>query len=96
MALASDEPYVAREANVRVKFFPFLREGWPPYGAPLVSSTDFLNKNREAVAAFVRASLEGWKSYMTDPAPGNALIKAENPKMKDGEIDFGNQIFRRI
>jgi NitT/TauT family transport system substrate-binding protein len=95
-ALASDEPYVAEENKVSVKFFAFLKEGWPPYGAPLVTTQDFLSKNRSAVAAFVRASLEGWKSYMADPAPGNALIKAENPKMRDGEIDFGMRTFKDL
>jgi NitT/TauT family transport system substrate-binding protein len=95
-ALASDEPYVATENKVPVKFFAFLKEGWPPYGAPLVTTQDFLGKNRGAVAAFVRASLEGWKSYMANPAPGNALIKAENPKMSDGEIDFGVRVFKDL
>ena len=26
---------------------------------------------------------------MADPAPGNALIKADNPKMSDAQIAFG-------
>jgi NitT/TauT family transport system substrate-binding protein len=95
-ALASDEPYVAQENKVPIKFFAFSKENWPPYGAPLVTTRDFLGKNREAVAAFVRASLEGWKSYMANPAAGNALIKAENPKMTDGELAFGNKIFKEL
>jgi NitT/TauT family transport system substrate-binding protein len=33
--------------------------------------------------------MEGWKSYMEDPAPANVLIKAANPKMSDGQIAFG-------
>jgi NitT/TauT family transport system substrate-binding protein len=89
VALASDEPYVAQNANIPIKFFPFLSEGWPPYGAPLVTTTEFLKNNKQAVAAFVRASLEGWKSYMKNPAPGNALIKVDNPKMSDAELAFG-------
>jgi NitT/TauT family transport system substrate-binding protein len=40
------------------------------------------------VARFVKASLEGWRDYIKDPAPGNALIKADNPKMTDGQIAF--------
>jgi NitT/TauT family transport system substrate-binding protein len=39
---------------------------------------------------FVRATIEGWKSYLKgDPAPANALIKADNPKMSDEQIAFG-------
>ncbi|MBW8857055.1 MAG: ABC transporter substrate-binding protein, partial [Bradyrhizobium sp.] len=33
-------------------------------------------------------SLEGWRDYMKDPAPGNALIKADNDKMTDGQLAF--------
>ena len=41
-------------------------------------------------ARFVKASLEGWKSYVkSDPSPGNVLIKADNPSMSDAQIAFG-------
>jgi NitT/TauT family transport system substrate-binding protein len=33
------------------------------------------------VAAFVKASMEGWKSYLQDPTPGNNLIGKANPQM---------------
>ena len=45
---------------------------------------------------FVRASMEGWKSYFDDPAPGNALIKRDNPKMTDGQIAFGIQRMKEL
>ncbi|CAO4157800.1 hypothetical protein [Methylorubrum extorquens] len=43
----------------------------------------------EAMRRFVAASMEGWRSYMENPAPANVLIKAANPKMSDGQIAFG-------
>ncbi len=44
----------------------------------------------KAVAAFVKASMEGWKSYLKgDAAPGNALIKKDNPNMTDDKIAHG-------
>jgi NitT/TauT family transport system substrate-binding protein len=44
----------------------------------------------DVVRRFVKASLEGWRSYLKgDPAPGNALIKADNPNMSDAQIAFG-------
>jgi NitT/TauT family transport system substrate-binding protein len=42
----------------------------------------------DVVARFVKASLEGWRDYMKNPAPANALIKADNPKMTDPQIAF--------
>ena len=96
VGLASDEPYSAKKAGVDVKFFPFLREGWPPYGAPLVTTHDFLAKNRDVVARFVRASMEGWKSYFANPAPGNVLIKGDNPKQTDDLLLFALQTMKDL
>jgi NitT/TauT family transport system substrate-binding protein len=85
----SSEPFQAKQQGVPVKFFLFARDGYPPYGTTMVSTHGFVDKNPDATARFVKASLEGWKSYLTDPAPGNALIKADNPKMSDEQIAFG-------
>ena len=79
----------AKLQGVPVKFFLFARDGYPPYGTTMVSTRGFVDKNPDATARFVKASLEGWKSYLTDPTPGNALIKADNPKMSDAQIAFG-------
>jgi NitT/TauT family transport system substrate-binding protein len=32
--------------------------------------------------------MEGWKSYMADPAAANAIIRQENPNMKDDQLAF--------
>jgi NitT/TauT family transport system substrate-binding protein len=87
-AYPSSEPFQAKQQNVPVKFFLFAQDGYPPYGTTMVTTRGFVDKNPEVVARFVKASLEGWKSYLADPAPGNALIKADNPKMTDPQIEF--------
>ena len=51
--------------------------------------TDTIKKRPAAVAAFVKASLEGWKSYLQDPGAGNALISKANPQMGAEQIAFG-------
>jgi NitT/TauT family transport system substrate-binding protein len=44
----------------------------------------------KAVRTFVKASMEGWKSYLKgDPSPANALIKKDNPNMTDDLIAVG-------
>ena len=85
----SSEPFQAMQQGVPVKFFLFAHDGYPPYGTTMVATRAFVDKNPDVVARFVKASLEGWKSYLSDPAPANALIKAENPKMGDAQIAFG-------
>jgi NitT/TauT family transport system substrate-binding protein len=44
----------------------------------------------------VKASLQGWKDYLTNPAPANVLIKQDNPKMTDDRIDFAIKTMKDI
>jgi NitT/TauT family transport system substrate-binding protein len=85
----SSEPFQAKQQGVPVKFFLFAHSGYPPYGTTMVAKRDFADKNPDVAARFVKASLEGWKSYISNPAPANALIKIDNPKMSDEQIAFG-------
>jgi NitT/TauT family transport system substrate-binding protein len=87
-AYPSSEPYQAQEQNEKVKFFLLADGGYPPYGSTIVTTEKMIAEKPDVVARFVKASLEGWRDYMQNPAPGNALIKADNPKMTDGQIAF--------
>jgi NitT/TauT family transport system substrate-binding protein len=46
-----------------------------------------LKKKPKQVAAFVKASLQGWKDYLKgDPKAANALIRKDNPNMPEDEL----------
>jgi len=84
----TSEPYAIQKAGVKANTFLFGDFGFPAY-ATTVSCMDRTVKDRKAaVAAFVKASAEGWKSYLADPAPGNALIKKDNPAMTDDQLAY--------
>jgi NitT/TauT family transport system substrate-binding protein len=86
----SSEPFQALQRGVPVKFFLFADNGYPPYGTTMVTTTRLVAERPDVARRFVRATIEGWKSYLKgDPAPANALIKADNPKMSDEQIAFG-------
>jgi len=86
----SSEPFQALEKGVPVNFFLFADYGYPPYGTTMVTTTKFVAEHADAAGRFIKASMEGWKSYLEgDPAPANALIKADNPNMSDAQIAFG-------
>ncbi|MDQ8021543.1 MAG: ABC transporter substrate-binding protein [Moraxellaceae bacterium] len=88
-AYPSSEPFQAAKNNVSAKFFLFADDGYPPYGTTIVTTQKLVADKPDVVARFVRASIEGWKSYLANPAPGNELIKKDNPKMEDDQIAFG-------
>lgn len=88
-AYPSSEPYQAGQAHVNTHFFLFADDGYPPYNTTIVTMRDTVKAKPDVVARFVKASMEGWKSYLADPAPGNALIRKDNPQMTDGQLAFG-------
>jgi NitT/TauT family transport system substrate-binding protein len=82
----TSEPYALEKAGVRINTFLLSDYGYPAYSTTIACMEDTLKRRHQAVAGFVRASAEGWKSYLADPAPGNALIKRDNPSMTDDQL----------
>ena len=87
----SSEPYaIEKEAKFKPNVFLLADHGWPPYATTIVCMEKTVRERPKAVAAFVKATMEGWKSYLKgDPAPANALIKKDNPNMTDDKIAVG-------
>lgn len=87
-AYMSSEPFQAEKAGVKARFFLFARDGFPPYGTTIVATQKIVKEKPDVVQRFVRASMEGWKGYMADPAAANELIKKDNPNMKDDQLAY--------
>ena len=90
----SSEPYaIEKEAGFKPSTFLLSDHGWPPYSTTIVCMEDTLKKKPKAVAAFVKASMQGWKDYLkADNAAANALIKKDNPNMTDGLLANGRAL----
>ncbi len=87
----SSEPYaIEKEGGFKPTVFLLSNLGWPPYSNNIVCMEKTIRERPKAVAAFVKASAEGWKNYLTgNPAAANALIKKDNPNMTDDKIANG-------
>ena len=88
---ATSEPFSIEKGGVKPNVFLLADYGYPPYSEALVVRQDTLARRSDALERFVRASAEGWKSYLANPAPGNALIKKDNPQMGDELLAFGHR-----
>jgi NitT/TauT family transport system substrate-binding protein len=77
------------KAGVKPAVFLLANLGYPPYSQALIVTRNTLEKRRDVLARFLRASAEGWKSYLANPAPGNALIRKDNPQMSDELLAYG-------
>ncbi|MCK1713388.1 MULTISPECIES: ABC transporter substrate-binding protein [unclassified Bradyrhizobium] len=95
-AYPSSEPYQAEQQNEKAKFFLLADDGYPPYGSTIVTTEKMIADKPDVVARFVKASLEGWRDYMKNPAPANALIKADNAKMTDGQLAFAIEKMKKM
>jgi NitT/TauT family transport system substrate-binding protein len=87
-AYMSSEPFAAQNAGAKTRFHLFAHDGYPPYGTTIVALKGLVDSKPDVVQRFVRASIEGWKSYLANPAPANELIKKDNPNMKDEQMAY--------
>ncbi|WP_043829481.1 ABC transporter substrate-binding protein [Muricoccus aerilatus] len=59
--------------------WPYAENGLDIYGSALVARADWLDKNPQVAAAFVRASVEGLKMLIAEPDAGMASLKKREP-----------------
>jgi NitT/TauT family transport system substrate-binding protein len=85
----TSEPFSIEKAGVDPVVFLLADLGYPPYSEVLAATRANLIRRTDALRRFVQASAEGWKSYLANPAPGNALIKKDNPQMGDDLLAYG-------
>ena len=84
----TSEPFAIQKAGVKANVLMFSDKGYPAYATTITCMDKTVKERKAAVAAFVKGSMEGWKSYLQDPAPGNALIKKDNSEMNDEQLAF--------
>src|SRR6266571_311621 len=86
----TSEPFTIEKEGVKPVVMLLADAGYTSYGALIETSEKLVRAKPDLVQRFVDASIEGWDSYLHgDPAPGNALIKRDNPEMTDALIGYG-------
>ncbi|HYD44245.1 MAG TPA: ABC transporter substrate-binding protein [Phenylobacterium sp.] len=85
----TSEPYtLEKTAGLKPVVFLLADNGYPGYATMILAGDKLLKENPAAVRAFVEASAAGWKSYLHgDAAPGDALIRKDNPEMPQDVLD---------
>ena len=85
----TSEPYtITTRGGFEPQVFLLSDFGYPSYAAMVLAQNRLIEEQPELVQAFVNASVEGWQSYIYgDPSPGNKLILAANPDMRQDIID---------
>jgi NitT/TauT family transport system substrate-binding protein len=86
----TSEPFTIEREGVQPIVLLLADAGYSSYGGLIETSAKLAKEKPDLVQRFIDASIEGWYSYLYgDPAPGNALIKHDNPEMTDALLAYG-------
>ena len=88
---ATSEPFSIEKAGIAPVVFLLADFGYPPYSESLVVRNESVRGRADVLKRFLRASAEGWKSYLANPAPAHALIRRDNPEMSDELLAYGHR-----
>jgi len=92
----TSEPHSIEQAlGYPPQVFLLADEGYPGYAAMVLANERLIDERPELVGAFVSATARGWQEYLHgDPAPGNALILADNPEMTQALLEHAIEQMR--
>ena len=87
----TSEPYsIEQAAGFAPDVWLLADQGtYKPYSTTIEAMKPWYEANKDVAKRFVEASIIGWYTYLYgDNSAGNALIKADNPEMTDGQIAY--------
>jgi len=89
----TSEPFFAKQAGADVRTLLISSSGYDPYRVSF-ASRDFVAQHPDIVAKFVRASILGWRSYLSDPIATNAHLLQLNPALNPAQEAYTAQALR--
>ena len=92
-AFATSEPFFARQAGIETRVLLTSTAGYDPYRV-MFTTREYLRLHPEVAAKFVRASLRGWREYLSDPSAAHAAIAKLNPALSPEWMKFTWQALR--
>ena len=97
---ASSQGYLTNDAfhsgklGIVCKSLLLADYGWGAYANTLDTTEKTIQERPEVVRAFVKATNEGWKRYIENPARAHALILQVNPEQDSTLMDITHKTIR--
>jgi NitT/TauT family transport system substrate-binding protein len=90
------EPFILKtQANFEPEVFLLADDGYLSYSIMVLAPDRLIADKPQVVRAFIEATAAGWRSYLHgDPAPGDALIRRDNPEMTQAQLDQAREKIR--
>lgn len=77
----TSEPIAAKKQGADPSVFLVAEEGFNPYIAVVITRRELWKEQPARVKAFLAAVREGWRAYLDEPAPANAVMAKLNTSM---------------
>ena len=90
------EPFIAEQQGGDPHVLMVSELGFNPYASLLITRSDTVAAKPELVAAMVRASKQGWQTYLESPEKTNAAIHQENKEMGLEILDYGATVLKDL
>ena len=89
------EPYhIEKAGGKKPRFLSTWDAGFRAY-AVLIANRTFAREHPDALRAFMRAYIRGWRDYLEgDPAPAHTALKQANPNNTDEFMAFSREMIR--
>jgi NitT/TauT family transport system substrate-binding protein len=96
----TSEPYLWSKQGLKVKYALIASSGYNPYGSIIFTTQDMINKHPDVVRAYVKASVQGWYSYLKDSKATNTYMAtapgAKIYPMKSDAQNFSYSQLKRL
>ena len=90
---ATNDAWNARKVGLNLKSLVLADYGWANYATTVDATEKTIRERPEVVRAFVRATSEGYRRYLENPASAHGAIKQANPQM---DLDLMEHTWREL
>lgn len=95
-AYSFSEPFVAEKQGGDPQSLMLTDIGFNTYTSVLLTNRDIITKQPELVEKVTRASVRGWRKYLTEPEETNKHINQQNPAMDLDILAYGVSILKPL
>lgn len=92
----TNDAWNARKVGLNLQSLLLADYGWANYATTIDATEKTIRERPDMVRAFVRATHEGWKAYLDNPAKAHAAIKQANPQMELELMEFSHREMKRL
>jgi NitT/TauT family transport system substrate-binding protein len=90
----TEDGYAFKKLGMTGKSLWLADFGWNPYSSTLDTTERLIAEKPKVVEAFLKATAEGYRRYLQDPAKGFALIHQANPSMSQEQMEYTYSVMK--